>query len=567
MASKGHHSRGGSKAVRFGLALSIVAGLASASCSKGSSSASSLTAAVSATELLGDLPASGRSLFDRMTMVVVPGSQGPQYQQVVPYPFPALRAFIEGSSATPALATLLPRGRSLQRQAAGDQPFRFPRLVLAMPGEPRRQNDDFGAYNKDRLFLGHVEVANQIEVISFNDEVGRFEFQIVSDYGKGLKPQVRYANRALCLSCHQNGAPIFSQSPWDESIANTAISARVLAAVQADTYLGVQVRQFSNVPSEFQASVDRANLLVRHEQLWRDGCSVPAPLSAEHCRRLSLQLALSYALSGDIVDADYDQVSALYKAAWQAKFPTGLMIPSADLPNFNPLAPATHQGDTDYLSRLGVDIRGQLQQIARDSDVPLDAEPLRERTTPLATWTVTASDPARLIYALAATFSSDDLTALRSGLAGTTLAGPLDLMEAKGFFKRQAFDRCSILLALLPLLPQPLTRVRCGLDPAAALPPALATHGGSVKEDGGLSLMQSYCGGCHTSGPYPFLAGDSRTDVTRQLVERRDELFKRLDWDSAGAGFSMPPAASNQRQALQVKPEDRTAILDFLRSL
>ena len=566
MATIWHHSRGGSKPGLFGLVLGVAAALATACCPKESTSASLLAAAVPATELLGDLPPSGRSLFDRLTMVAVPGSQGPQYQQVVPYPFPALRAVIEGSSATPALATLLPRGRSLQRQAAGDQPFRFPRLVLAMPGEPRRQNDDFGAYNKDRLFLGHVEVANQIEVISFNDELGRFEFQIVSDYGKGLKPQVRYANRELCLSCHQNAAPIFSQSPWDESIANTAISARVLAAVQSDTYLGVQVHQFSNVPSEFQASVDRANLLVRHEQLWRDGCAVPAPLSAEHCRRLSLQLALSYALTGDLVDGEYDQVSALYAAAWRANFPVGLKVPSADLPNFNPLAPATHQGDSDYLSRLGVDVRGQLQQIARDSDVPLDAEPLRERTTPLATWTVTASDPARLIYALAATFSSDDLAALRSGLAGTTLAGPLDLMEAKGFFKRQAFDRCSILSTLLPLLPQPWTRVSCGLDPAA-LPPALATKGESAKQGGGLSLMQTYCGGCHTSGPYPFLAGDSNTDVRRPLLDRRDELLKRLDWDTAGAGFSMPPPASSQRQALQDKSEDRACILDFLRSL
>jgi hypothetical protein len=74
-----------------------------------------------------------------------------------------------------------------------------------------------------------------LEVISYNEAAGRFEFQLVKDYRAGGRPQVFYANRNICYACHQNGAPIFSRALWDETNANPAIAARLTARGAAST--------------------------------------------------------------------------------------------------------------------------------------------------------------------------------------------------------------------------------------------------------------------------------------------------------------------------------------------
>src|SRR5690606_18672159 len=79
---------------------------------------------------------------------------------------------------------------------------------------------DLGVNLQNRLFLGFHEVAESIEVISYNEAMGRFEFQVIEDYREGAKPRLKYAPRALCVACHQNQAPIFPEKPWSESSAD-----------------------------------------------------------------------------------------------------------------------------------------------------------------------------------------------------------------------------------------------------------------------------------------------------------------------------------------------------------
>ena len=68
---------------------------------------------------------------------------------------------------------------------------------------------DLGMLLRGRLFFGFVEDAREIEVISYNEAAGRFEFQLVRDYFEGGVPRITYAKRSLCTSCHQGEAPIF----------------------------------------------------------------------------------------------------------------------------------------------------------------------------------------------------------------------------------------------------------------------------------------------------------------------------------------------------------------------
>ncbi len=132
----------------------------------------------------------------------------------IPFPFTALTqriaAQVAGQDGKPpaVLQVLIPLGRSLQRDAAEPDYFRYPRVILAVDGTPAKSPGHRGLLLKDRLYLGYQEKANAIEVISYNGNAGRFEFQVVHDYAPGLTPTVSYASRASCMGCHQNGGPI-----------------------------------------------------------------------------------------------------------------------------------------------------------------------------------------------------------------------------------------------------------------------------------------------------------------------------------------------------------------------
>ena len=159
-----------------------------------------------------DLPAEGRSLFDLMA------ADG------VPFPFEALVRKLERQAGCKTgqcvSSVLIPLGRSLQRASAAPDFFASPRVVVAVTGEGLGP-----MFAKDRLYLGYQERANLIEVISYNEAAGRFEFQLVRNYSAGGTPELVYASRAVCTACHQNHAPIFSRQVWDETNANPRIAA------------------------------------------------------------------------------------------------------------------------------------------------------------------------------------------------------------------------------------------------------------------------------------------------------------------------------------------------------
>ena len=158
-----------------------------------------------------DIPPQGRSLFDHLT------SEGGR--QIVPFPYEALVASLQEKLDSEdaylgqtVKQVLIPLGRSLQREAAAPHFFASPRVVLAVDTEPATSSTDTGILLRDRLFIGYLEAANVLEVISYNEAAARFEFQVVHDYRAGGDPQVVYARRLVCTACHQNSAPIFALS-------------------------------------------------------------------------------------------------------------------------------------------------------------------------------------------------------------------------------------------------------------------------------------------------------------------------------------------------------------------
>lgn len=292
--------------------------------------------AVDPAEAGPSLPPIGRSLFDFLTMRE---TQGGRTVQEVPFPFTALIARLEGELERgrdpPLKKVLIPIGRSLQRNAANPDFFAYPRVVVAVDGGPAAAPGASGMLLRDRLYLGYQEKAATLEVISYNEAAGRFEFQIVRDYRPGGAGEVVYADRPTCIACHQNHAPIFSKPLWDETNANAAVAATL--STISDAFYGIPARGGVDLTNAFDFATDRANEFAALQRVWQDGCAVPdAPTEAIACRADILLAVLRYRLAGNRLPAaetaDWP-FAAVLASQWRRLWPGGLAIPDPDVPN------------------------------------------------------------------------------------------------------------------------------------------------------------------------------------------------------------------------------------------
>lgn len=339
-----------------------------------------------------DLPPTGRSRFDLLI------GSGP-----IPYPFARLIAQIESQLEHPAgglsplKITFIPLGRSLQRSAAAPDFFKYPRVVVAVDGHAKPRV----APLQDRLFLGYQEKTGILEVISYNEAAGRFEFQVVRDYRSGAMSQIRYARRALCLACHQNMAPIFARPLWDETSANPAIADRLRASRR--NFYGLKLTG-TDVAYLIAAAAERANLFPVWQRLWRDGCGTGDP--GARCRRDWFDAALRYALSGALPSPDQTEKFAYLQSRWHQVWPAGLLMPNPDIPNRDPLMPVVGE-----VPQAPHDLPATLAQLAH---IPAQFEPLNVRA-PMENWTM--ADPPRLTAGLASLLNAADVQALDNALA------------------------------------------------------------------------------------------------------------------------------------------------------
>lgn len=289
-----------------------------------------------------DVPPVGRSMFDYLVTV----QNGSQARYEVPFPFTALIHRIEqeletGDHSSPLKRVLIPLNRSLQRNAAKPEYFKYPRAVIGVDGEPTTRAGFSGMLLKDRLFLGYQEKANILEVISYNEAAGRFEFQVVRDYGPGKTPKVSHANRALCTACHQNQSPIFARPLWEETDANPRIAA--LLEQQRPEFYQFPLHQGIDVPNAIDEATDRANELSAYQLLWQEGCErARSPSDSIQCRADLFRFLLQSRLNGSPPalrqSPSYrDQFVPRFAMQWKEKWPQGLQIPNPDLPNRNPL--------------------------------------------------------------------------------------------------------------------------------------------------------------------------------------------------------------------------------------
>jgi len=340
-----------------------------------------------------DIPPVGQSRFDDL-FVAGDGSLA------IPYPFGRLVEFLEtrvDNGGEPAVRqAFVPMGRSLQRDTAAPDYFRYPRRVIAVEGEPAGNAAEAGRVMEYRLFIAHQPSTQTLEIISYNDAAARFEFQLVDNYDASGEPRLRAANRVMCLSCHHNAAPIFAGNPWSETSFNFAIAERLARALPDRFASPIDVLSID--AGVIDVLAERANYLAAVQFVWRQGCPSPA------CRAAMLRAALQYRLSSktnfDREDRSYrrDYFAALSRQ-WRSRWPRGLALAGSRIADRDPLADATpnpgqdpllprppqatwHTADATLAAgvvfRLGgfftlADIRRldrQLQRLARESAAP-----------------------------------------------------------------------------------------------------------------------------------------------------------------------------------------------------
>ena len=248
----------------------------------------------------GDLPPAGtRSLFDHLVA----------QNDALPYPFEKLVELIRAQAPPdqPPVALMIPLGRSLLKAQAD---FQHPRVLVAADFQAPNTPANLGLIGRGQLFLGFVENAREIEVISYNEAAGRYEFQLVQDYAADGQRRIVYARRAVCTTCHQNGSPIFPQRPWNETNAQPQIAQRIVEARGDDAYLSVPPQSALAMPERFDELTDIGSFAVATQRIWLDGCGE----GGIECRRTMLRLGLRYAYDPgrcDAAGADESRVTTL----------------------------------------------------------------------------------------------------------------------------------------------------------------------------------------------------------------------------------------------------------------
>ena len=532
-----------------------------------------------------DLPPEGtRSLFDHLIV---------QNGGIVPYPYSKLISLLkdQNPNAAEPISLLIPNGRSLLKGQADNA---HPRIVSTADFETTNSATTFGFAPRGQLFLGFVENANEIEVVSYNEAAGRFEFQLVQNYCEDCPAKIVYARRAICSTCHQGGTPIFSQRPWNETNGQPETgNAIALARGNREPYQTVPIQQPLSMPERFDQLTDVGNFFYATQRLWLDGCGE----QGNECRRKMLSLAFEYLDNAGSFNPNSPEANELKKLQAVAFTPDsiperkekegkvppvpiglqgtpkprpGIVVPESDLANRDPIG-----------EKLG--IKGWFRSLftrdikfgegARDNEDLSEFEklpPLRKHLDPLtirAPKQILYPNDVDGVYGLASFFTESDLKNLgeQNGYDIKRIKAKVEKLPNE-LFDPKPFSRIKILQALIG------KKQYCCLDTSEMSPPLVS--GGpplAIKEFPELQPFADNCFACHRGNPAQrlnFMAGETEKDVLENIKAKK-EIRDALDWERyEGTDKSsklMPPKNSTQYRKLAEGGEEAKKTLQKMR--
>ena len=504
-----------------------------------------------------DLPPEGtRSLFDHLVA----------QNESLPFPFEKLVAMIQAQdpAGRAPVALLIPLGRSLLKASAH---FARPRVLAAADFQAPNTESALGLAARGRLFLGFVEDAAEIEVISYNEAAGRYEFQLVQDYRAGGQPRIVYARRAICTTCHQGAAPIFPQRPWNETNGHPGIGQRIAEAGNGNAYRGVPAAVPLAVPERFDELTDIANFVPVTQRIWLDGCGQGE--SGRACRRELLRLALEFAAGPGTFDADAGtgKLRAMQASAWP---PGGIGVPDADIRNRDPLtqSPALRDRIRAWFTPAARD-NEDLAAFERLPKLPADLDPVVARA-PKRVLTAAVVDG---VFGIAQFFSDSDVRLVERLAPDAARRAAAVARMPDALFEPAPFSRVPVLGGLLAAL-RVKPRSYAFLDTSEMSPPlAVGVPPLELSADSPLQPFASYCFACHRGNParrLDFMAGTDEASVMA-AIKAKPEIRDALDWEryrgTDKQSVLMPPQDSHQRAELEAALARDPQLLEEMRKV
>lgn len=490
-----------------------------------------------------DTPQVGSSVFDKIFSRL----EHNQSRYDIPYPFAKLleRLAARGGDFQ---YTLFPFSRSLQRPVdLSYDPLLNPRLVL---GAGR------GSLVRGKFFLGYVKATDQLEVISYNDEAGRFEFQIVRDYSQS--PHVYYVDRGKCLSCHQGQAPIFATGPWLDSTIGPMgrlVAARLglpdsekpdsarIAKMLFDADLGVQK------VTDLDFSIREANSVAFDERIWVHGCG-----SSRECR-LGLLLRTLAPSSRHFDEYFATATRVLENSALQSQKMYHSFISSTDMGLLPILRRESGEGGLNFQA-VAENPSDILEMIGNIHRLEAFDNPATKRSTDLTRFQLA---DFRLL-----TFTYEDMILLNQDVGGDRLGEILfDLYSHHDpLFEPRAINKPRIMAKLLKVAGSShYKEYQDWLEIPTPAKELLQTPLIPVFSERELNVFARNCHTCHASGlsfPPQFLLG-SEADVKSHIFSLREKILFKLK------NHLMPPSAE-AREALE-SSGDLAILLNYLEGL
>lgn len=470
-----------------------------------------------------DLPAVGSSLFDKLYSKK---NAAGEIVYDVPNTIPALISRMTDDGAS-MVDTFLPFSRSLQRpRDLSYDPLLNPRLVFTPSIDffsPEKQ-DRFLAGN---IFFGYSKPADQLEVISYNFEAGRYEFQIIKDFSSD--PKVYYVNRSKCLTCHQGQAGIFSRSVWPdttEGIGGDLIMEKLgfhdrvgVARVEAlakTTELLFGPLASTPVADSIDIATTASNSNVFQQKVWLYGCE-----NDPSCR---LGLVMITLAPGESAGKPYiDHMKQVFKH-----------LPEPNWPFYE-----SHFSGTDFGLSKVVDKYGSIANVVSNRDALLEMVSLIYN---LSYFDNPASKREQVIT-VAETSEMTQLFAyvdLLNDLPTTDIANALlrVFKQQPSLFSEHAMNSVEIMYALLTELHSPYAKIFSPwLNHPAPKPALYSGRMPPVFQENALNIFSRHCASCHaTDSNYPpgFLNG-SEDDVKKNISLLKNKIISRLEHNS------MPP--------------------------
>ncbi|MDX1497478.1 MAG: hypothetical protein R3352_07980, partial [Salinisphaeraceae bacterium] len=429
-----------------------------------------------------------------------------------------------------------------------------PRIVLAANARPPASDYALDPLFKGRLFLGFVEAAEEIEIISYNEHAGRFEFQLVKDYAEGKTPKLVYAKRAICTTCHAGNGPIFPTRPWQETTAQPANTDNIIKARGTEKpYFGAPVNNKLVDAENFDGLTDIGNIVPVTQRVWLDGCGA----KGDDCRKQMLRLALRYLWdAGSFSDSspEAQTLRTLQSRDWPKQ---GIPMDNGDILNRNPFMERAFEFAPGrwFKSLFASSDDGEFADFENLPPLSAELDPL----TPRKPHKMIQSSDLDGVYGVAQMFTPNDRRLLEqhTDYDFDEVLEALEHPRMQEFYAAQPVRRVAIMRALLASLGKDAPPEYCCLNTAGMSPPTVdGAPPLALSEDSPLQPYQRYCFGCHRGNPaakLDFMNGETEAEVLariKEVPEIRDALDYERYLGTDKEAILMPPRNSYQRRLL-----------------